>query len=139
MVGFKVIIKANAQGVNKVKLEQFIKNAVESNCDSIKIEHIKAKGTSVMGIVDPVNALEKTIDRRNASLWKTESLLNESEKKVSDLEAQVSDLLRIIREKEESTISDGFCNCNDWRSVGSDPETGDKLKRCNICERVDVR
>lgn len=58
MTGFKVVIKANAQGFSKIKLEQSIKSAVEIAYASIKIEHIKAKGTVVMDIIDPVAKLE---------------------------------------------------------------------------------
>lgn len=139
MSGFKIIIKANAHGFNKEKLEESIKNSIESQFSSIKVHNIKAKGTQVMGIIDPTNELEKTINNRNSKIHKLENLINTSEKKIGNLEDQVSDLLRIIREREQLNINNDSCNCNDWRSVGNDPETGDKLKRCNICERVGVR
>ena len=80
-----------------------------------------------------------TATRRNNSLWKAESALTKSEEKAISLQYQVDDLLRIIREREENTDSNEDCNCGDWRSIGSDPSTGDKLKRCNICERIGVR
>jgi peptidoglycan hydrolase CwlO-like protein len=139
MTGFKIIIKATAQGYSKDKLEREIKSVIERTCGGISIKHIKAKGTNNLNLIDPVIELEKTIDRRNTSLWETESSLSKSEEEVADLKSQVEDLMRIIRDKEESCNRDDFCNCNDWRSVGSDPESGDKLKRCNICERVGVR
>ena len=31
------------------------------------------------------------------------------------------------------------CLCDDWQSIGTDPTTGDKLKRCNICKQIGVR
>jgi chromosome segregation ATPase len=139
MSGFKVIIKATAPSFSKNKLEQVIKTVIESSNSGISIQHIKAKGTSTMNIVDTVNALENTISRRNRSIHSLEQQLNTSEIQVTNLEEQVADLLRIIREREESNSSDDFCNCNDWHSVGSDLESGDKLKRCNICQSVGVR
>lgn len=139
MSGFKVIIKAIAHGYNKVKLEQSIKSAIESTYGSIKIEHIKAKGTNIIGIVDPVIELEKTINSRNEEIYKLGNLLRASEENEDKLKEQVSSLLHIIRSHETSTVSRDFCDCNDWRSIGSDPESGDKLKRCNICEAVGVR
>lgn len=139
MSGFKVIIKANAHSFSKDKVEQVIKALVEGSNSGIAIQHIKAKGTSNMKIVDPVTVLEKTVDRRNSQIHNLEKQLNTSEKQTASLTKQVADLLTIIRDKEQLTNSDDFCNCNDWRSVGSDPVSGDKLKRCNICEKVGVR
>jgi hypothetical protein len=138
MTGFKVVIKAVAHGFNIDKLKKAMKFAVESSDNDIVIQHIQAKGTTVMGMVDPIQLLNNTIDRRNASLYRAECQINENEQLIGKLEYQVEELLLIIRERENSNNNDD-CSCNDWRSIGTDPETGDKLKRCNICERVGVR
>lgn len=138
MTGFKVVIKATAHGYNKERLAQAIKVSVEHNQPNIKIEHIKCKGTTKLNGVDEIGVLNDTISRRNAKIYSLEKVIYNHDDKVERLEARVEELLAHIR-NDDGDDGDGFCNHNDWRSVGSDPVSGDKLKRCNICERVGVR
>jgi hypothetical protein len=139
MSGFKIIIKATAHGLSKVQVEQALKAVVDSSNSGIAIQNIKAKGTSNLSIVDPIIHLEETIERRNSQINSLNKQVTTSDTQVAELEEQVVDLLRIIRDRENLSSDGDFCNCNDWRSTGSDPESGDKLKRCNICGRVGVR
>ncbi len=139
MQGFKVIIKLQAEGLNKANLELALKELIANSSAKILIQNIKAKGTSVMGIADPMNILESTISRRNAEVHRQTKLADTLGEQVTDLTAQVENLLEIIRAKERLLDSSEDCSCNDWRSIGTDPETGDKLKRCNICNRLGIR
>ena len=145
MTGFKVIIKATAHSMSNAKLEQYIKTTLEESSAGIIVNNIKAKGTKVLHIIDPLSVLERTINSRNSEIHKLTMQADKDGRDITRLEAHVQELERIIHDKEEqllgtSAVQDGdFCTCHDWRSIGSDPETGDKLKRCNICDRIGVR
>ena len=69
--------------------------------------------------------------------------------KISEQEEKIEELQNLICEKDEkieelrSTIQNimngGECDCSDWISIGTDPQTWDKLKKCNDCQKISVR
>ena len=58
---------------------------------------------------------------------------------IADLEATIADLTKICKEQVNIGIPNS-CDCfYKWSSIGSNPNTGELLKQCSLCNKIGVR
>lgn len=58
---------------------------------------------------------------------------------LSQVSNQLDEATSRLATLQDSVANNTDCPCDDWESIGTDPATGDKLKRCNICNQIGVR
>ena len=59
--------------------------------------------------------------------------------KLQNAEDIISTLKFRIESLQEQIITGEDCPCDDWETCGTDPLTWDKLKKCNICDKISIR
>ena len=57
----------------------------------------------------------------------------------TDTASQLSDAFRLGMAWMEAHIEEQKCDCSNWESAGTDPNTWDKLKLCLDCGEISVR
>lgn len=140
MTGFKVVLKVQTlTSISKVGLEQLIKANLEHPINDLKVLHVKAKGIACLTMQDPVAILNSTIDRRNTEIGKLNQAAYESDKHNARLQEANDYLNKQVIKLRDMLDNNTECDCSDWDSVGTDPYTGDKLKKCNLCHQIGVR
>lgn len=99
----------------------------------------KQKDIKIANLVKATTLQQLSLSNRNATIHELEETVNN----YSDMIIKQKHLLDEANsriEKLRNMVDRGSkCPCDDWESAGSDPMTGDKFKRCNMCGEVSVR
>jgi hypothetical protein len=66
-------------------------------------------------------------------------VVNKMQQDIYQLEADVERYKELFETAKKSLLNNGTCDCSDWDSCGTDPNTWEKLKRCNVCDQISVR
>ena len=95
------------------------KRPVQSKSEVITLQARVASLTKLLA------ASDLAVDSHLAELNRTNTQLDEATSRLATL--------------QDSITNNTDCPCDDWESIGTDSTTGDKLKRCNICNQIGVR
>ena len=86
-----------------------------------------------------IEQLKQSLTARNRTIRTLEGAIHTYLQQLDKAEIRVTEL-EIAVEMLRGMIENGNeCDCSDWESIGTDSNNGDKLKRCNICDKIGVR
>lgn len=89
------------------------------------------------------NAIEKLtncIRARNKTIAILDVSITKCTEDIIQLESKLTDATKLISKLKTLITNGGGCDCSgDWVSIGNDEVTGNKLKRCLICNSIGVR
>ena len=90
-------------------------------------------------MANEIEKLTGCIKNRNSTIRDLEASNLTYGLQLVQLENELAELQERFDKLSRHVSGESACDCSDWESAGSDPMTGDKYKRCNVCGEVGVR
>jgi hypothetical protein len=101
-------------------------------CNANLIQVCKDRGQKLSRLNDALSAKNKQIAILESAVMKGVDLLSEHEQTIIDLTKICCDNVNLS--------TPNSCNCfYKWVSIGSNPNTGDLLKQCSLCNQIGIR
>lgn len=89
--------------------------------------------------MNQIQMLQRTVSDRNNRIRELEQEVEALTDNLNESNERVSMLEDVIRHMENGGEGEKPCCQTEWVSIGTDPETGDKLKKCGVCGNIGVR
>tara|TARA_R110000782_G_scaffold199698_1_gene288594 strand:- start:395 stop:676 length:282 start_codon:yes stop_codon:yes gene_type:complete len=93
--------------------------------------------------MNEIQKLQRCISSRNAEIRELDAQLLSSmsryESEILELKQEIERKEKLIQVLKESSDNTGACDCSDWISAGTNPNTWDKLKECLVCGKISIR
>ena len=99
----------------------------------------KQKDIKIANLVKSTTLQQRTLSNRNLKIHELKVTLDVYSDTITKQEHLLDEANSRIEKLRHMIDSESSCPCDDWESAGTDPNTWDKLKRCNICGKVSVR
>lgn len=89
--------------------------------------------------MNQIQKLQRTITDKNNRILELQQEVESLTDKLTESDERVSMLESVISHMEEGGEGGKPCCQTEWVSIGTDPETGDKLKKCEVCGTIGIR
>ncbi len=83
--------------------------------------------------------MQQTFITKNNIIYAQDKALTKASKEIETLTHDLEEANERIAKQMQNMGRRSNCPCDDWESAGTDPNTWEKLKSCNICGQISVR